>query len=129
MSGSQSVGGTANYTLTAIDQEGQPIPNYQFNLKLAIMDKTSTTTELYEVNDNQYKGSTMHPTTHQLVEVLTNHIGLTDSDGKVVVKIEYMPNAGAHDNEDGCFPIWYDENGNKIGESWNKTQTPPTLVK
>lgn len=130
MGGVQGVGGTATYTLTAIDQDGEPIPNYQFKLKLVIMDKTAITTELYEVNSNQYKGSAEHPNKHQLIDVSLNHIGLTNSDGKLVVRIKYMSNPGAaYDIEDGCFPLWYDANGYQIGESGTKTQTPPSLVK
>lgn len=135
MSGVQYIAETAYYTLTAMDQNGQPIPNYQFNLKLAIMDKTATINELYKVHNNYYKGSTIHPNKHQLIDVLQSDIGLTDSSGKVTVKIEYMPAdhasgyvLGAFDEEDGCFPIWYDAAGNQIGHSSTKTQTPLELI-
>lgn len=133
MSGEQSIGKTAFYTLTAKDQNGNPIPNYQFKLKLAIMDKTTTVNELYEVNDHQYQGSLQHPNTHQLITVTPSDIGMTDSEGKVIVKIEYMADApgytlGAYDLNDGCFPLWYDENGNQIGHSGLKSQTPPVLI-
>lgn len=135
MSGIQFIGKIAYYTLTAMDQQGNPIPNYQFNLKLAIMDKTDRINELYEVNDYQYQGSNVHPSIHQLIDVTPSHIGLTDSSGKVTVKVEYMPSdaalgypSGAFDDEDGCFPIWYDATGNQIGHSNTKTQLPPILV-
>jgi hypothetical protein len=121
VSGIENVGGTPVYELTARDQFGNPIENYQFGLKLEALNDNHAHDEKVTVQINQGAVTeyTLPQTSGTPVLVTINEINgvTTSAQGKITVTLHYFNNGVLgtdYDLNDYAAPVWYDTAGNKI---------------
>lgn len=119
VSGGAAPGGTPTYKLIARDRYNNKIANYQFKVKLDVKNEGQTPTpinEIVTVNGHSYTMPTTNGT-NKLIDVNNADVGVTNSEGEVIVAIHYFGNGinGTDwNNGDGVGPVWYDAEGNQI---------------
>jgi hypothetical protein len=121
VSGIENVGGTPVYDLTAKDQYGNPIQDYQFRVSLEQLNDTHTIDEVVTVQINSLASTqyTLQRTsgTPVLVPITEIEGVLTDSQGMVRVTLQYFGNGvtGVDYNlADYAAPLWFDDLGTPI---------------
>lgn len=103
-----NVGATCHVTLSAKDQYGNPISNYQFKYSVHVDNADSTNEEIYLIDGRSYSHAAVF-NGDEANNVLVN--GTTDLNGQINVTVEFPYPI---DHLDGGGPSWKDTLGNAL---------------
>ncbi|WP_427138245.1 hemoblobin-interacting domain-containing protein [Psychrobacillus psychrodurans] len=114
-----NVGGTPVYKLSAKDQYGNVIEGYHFGLKLNAVNNNHKVNEKVEISSDGVAliTYTMPQTTAGIPAIVDTPIGVTNSNGELIVTIHYFGRGiqgTDFDYNDSVGPLWFDASGNRI---------------
>jgi len=114
-----NVGGTPVYKLSAKDQYGNVIEGYNFGLKLSAVNNNHRINEKVDISSDGLAliTYTMPQTTAGIPAIVDTPIGVTNSNGELIVTIHYFGRGiqgTDFDYNDSVGPLWFDASGNRI---------------